>query len=419
MKTKFTLVLFLFLPLLLAACSSDDDDDVMVTTPTTTTTTTTTTTPTTPTTPTTAENTRTVLVYMAANNSLSSFSSSDISEMKEGLASMSSTEGMHLLVYIDTGSSPKLMELEMENGSAVETVVQTYESRNSCGVDETIEVFEDVFGNSEYEADSYGLVYWSHGDGWIPSGVSTRWVGQDTSNGTNYMDIDDLVTALQSAPHFDFILFDACFMASIEVAYEIRDYTDYYISSPTEIPGPGAPYDAIVPYMFQDGAAVQIASAYYSVYEDLYVAGNTPYDDNWTGGAAITALKSSALSNLASVTAKALSGVTADCSELRSSVFDYDKRSSSSHVGYYDFVGMMNDLVEDSSLLGEWLVAYNAALCYWSTTDKVYSDTAGMFSMEGTEGVSQYIPSSSTSGAATAYHSTSWYEAAGLSAIGF
>ena len=48
-------------------------------------------------------------------------------------------------------------------------------------------------------------------------------------------------------PHFDFIMFDACFMMSVEVAYEVRNYTDYYIGSPTENPGPGAPYDKVVP----------------------------------------------------------------------------------------------------------------------------------------------------------------------------
>ena len=107
----------------------------------------------------------------------------------------------------------------------------------------------------EYPADSYGLVYWSHADGWIPYPVpsaSTRWIGQDTGEGQdNRMNISDFVDVLDDGmPHFDFIMFDACFMMSVEVAYEVRNYTDYYIGSPTENPGPGAPYDKVVPYMF-------------------------------------------------------------------------------------------------------------------------------------------------------------------------
>lgn len=40
----------------------------------------------------------------------------------------------------------------------METVVETYGSRNSVGVSETQEVFAKVFSNSKYQADSYGLV---------------------------------------------------------------------------------------------------------------------------------------------------------------------------------------------------------------------------------------------------------------------
>ena len=43
---------------------------------------------------------RTVLVYLAADNNLSSFALEDLAEMKEGMAQVS--DGMlHLLVYID------------------------------------------------------------------------------------------------------------------------------------------------------------------------------------------------------------------------------------------------------------------------------------------------------------------------------
>ena len=78
---------------------------------------------------------RTVLVYLAADNNLSSFALEDLAEMKEGMAQVS--DGMlHLLVYIDTGSSPRLVELKKQNGQVVEDVVRTYDDRNSVGVDE-------------------------------------------------------------------------------------------------------------------------------------------------------------------------------------------------------------------------------------------------------------------------------------------
>lgn len=153
--------------------------------------------------------TRTILAYIAADNTLASFASLDLAEMKAGMAKVQDSN-VHFLVYIDDGKSPRLLELKNEKGAVVETVVETYGSRNSVGVSETQEVFAKVFSNSKYQADSYGLVYWSHGDGWLPYPLraGTRWVGQDKGNGDNRMNISEFVEILKSAPHFDFILFD-------------------------------------------------------------------------------------------------------------------------------------------------------------------------------------------------------------------
>ena len=98
---------------------------------------------------------RTVLVYVAADNSLSGFASLDFEEMKVGMAKVEDVD-VNFLVYIDKGGTPQLLELKNENGTIVEKVVKTYSSRNSVGVSETQEVFAAVFSNTQYQADSYG-----------------------------------------------------------------------------------------------------------------------------------------------------------------------------------------------------------------------------------------------------------------------
>ena len=298
----------------------------------------------------------------------------------------------------------------------MENTVKTYENRNSVGVAETLEVFDDVFKNDEYRAESYGLIYWSHGDGWIPNPLpATRWVGQD---GNRYMNISDLVTILSAdaVPHFDFVLFDACFMQSIEVAYALRSFTDYYIGSPTEIPGPGARYDVLVPALFSDGeVALKVAAAYYTPYKEIYL-GQWIQNDPWNAGVSVCVLKSSELEPLASITKQVLSDNT-DSDELRSIVFDYDQRSKM-HVGYYDFVELIQQLT-DASGFAAWKQAYDFAVPYWQTTPKNCSGSTGMFSMEGSSGVSHYIPSSSHQSAAVAYRSTEWYKSAGFSKLGW
>lgn len=332
---------------------------------------------------------------------------------------------VHFLVYIDDGKSPRLLELKNEKGAVVETEVETYGSRNSVGVSETQEVFAKVFSNSKYQADSYGLVYWSHGDGWLPYPLraGTRWVGQDKGNGDNRMNISEFVEILKSAPHFDFILFDACFMQAVEVAYELRDYTDYCIGSPTEIPGPGASYDAVVPAMFSaENAAVNIAKAYYEPYAAKYDEGKGLSNSNWTAGASVCALRTDKLVDLARITKQVLPGAV-DNAQLRSLIFDYDKRRGSDglqdgHVGYYDMANMMKKITDNGGYL-TWRQAFDAAVVYWATTSMNYSAYIGMFSMEGTNGVSCYIPSVSNTVTDKAYRSTEWYTSAGFAALGW
>lgn len=359
---------------------------------------------------------RTVLVYLAADNNLSSFALEDLAEMKEGMAQVSG--GMlHLLVYIDTGSSPRLVELKKQNGQVVEDVVRTYDDRNSVGVNETREVFADVFSNPDFKAESYGLIYWSHGDGWVPGRpLSTRWIGEE--DGYN-MNIEGLADALAYAPHFDFIWFDACFMASIEVAYELRAFTDYCVGSPTETPGPGAPYQKLVPLMAADNAAVQMGKAYYDFYAASYNGGVGNSNDHWTGGASLCVIHTDALESLASLTAQLLPVGT---QVLADEIFDYDQRSDSrGHVGYFDLKQLMEQLLDDISYTA-WTQAFDVSVAYWATTPMNYSafsfSNYGMFSMEGANGITHYIPGSSTQRDA-AYHSMKWYQDAGLEKLGW
>lgn len=88
--------------------------------------------------------TRTILAYIAADNSLAPFASLDLAEMKVGMAKVQDSN-VHFLVYIDDGRSPRLLELKNEKGAVVETVVETYGSRNSVGVSETQEVLQKSF----------------------------------------------------------------------------------------------------------------------------------------------------------------------------------------------------------------------------------------------------------------------------------
>lgn len=369
---------------------------------------------------------RTVLVYIVAdhnglneNDNNRDFADRDIQEMLQGMKSVD-TSLFNLLVYVDDNNAPVLFRIGKDSkGNTYKDILKEYNEQVSTDVSVMKEVLNRAF--YEYPADSYGLVYWSHGEGWIPyplratSKASTRWIGQDCGDGDSRMDISEFASVLASAPHMDFIMFDACFMLSVEVAYELREFTDYYIGSPSENPGPGAPYDQIVPLMFRKNAAIEMAMGYFDTYNALYRDGIEIANDNWTGGTAIGVLRTEALEDLAEATKKALTGATMDNAGLRQHVFNYDKRSafSSYYVGYFDLVGMMDNLLSEDAFT-VWKKTFDAALSYWNTTERIYSMYAYMFSMKGALGVTHYIPNANNSTALSAYRSTAWYTDAGL-----
>lgn len=365
---------------------------------------------------------RTVLAYIVSDNSLNSFSDSDVNEMLEGIRSVD-TEVNNLLVYVDGNTTPVLYRITKDKkGIATKEIIREYSEQVSTSPEVMKEICTKVF--TDYPAKSYGFIYWSHGEGWkpMPLSSSTRWIGQDKGGDvTDYTNIDELKQVLASVPHLDFLLFDACFMMSVEVAYTLRDEVDYIIASPTEIPGPGAPYDAIVPDMFREGnAAVAIAQAYYNTYNATYNDGKGNSDSHWTAGVSIGVLKTSALSALVQATKDALSNAAnSDLSAIRSKIFDYDQRSKSlsSRIGYYDMVQLMQSLCTESDY-ATWKTAFDNAMAYYQTTPLNFSSYSGMFSMEGTCGLSHYLPTDNQAQNA-AYANTEWYSAASLASWGW
>lgn len=371
------------------------------------------------------EQLRTVLVYIAGDNSLRSFAAEDLAEMTEGMQFVDD-KYYNLLVYIDSGSSPKLLRLKKDRkGNIVQDVIVTYEDRNSVDVSNMKEVVNTAF--SEYPAASYGMVLWSHGEGWIEyQNPKTRWWGQDDSGNDYRMNISDLRKVLSVTPHLDFILFDACFMQSVEVLYELKEYADYIIGSPTEIPAPGAPYQKVVPAMFANTAtAIGIGKAYFEFYadENLYT-GDLPFrwnlGDPWTAGVSVSVVNTSMLEQLANRTYEIIPKYIHDRQSIAvSNILCYDCRSYTRY--YYDFDGLIRSLGTESDEYAAWKSAYDAAVIYWKTTPNNYSSYGGSFSMNGATGLSTYIfRAFNKENINESYReSVQWYSAAGWNETGW
>ncbi|MDR0893627.1 MAG: hypothetical protein LBN24_13640 [Mediterranea sp.] len=365
---------------------------------------------------------RTVLVYIAGDNSLGAngFPDDDLAEIKQGVREVNAGN-YNLLVYFDNvgGSSGDYDRLVRINQNGEEELIHSYPSQNSVDINVMKDVLNEAF--SRYPAESYGLVLWSHGDGWMKSPSSqTRWWGQDYS-GSSYMSIADLHTALAAAPHLDFILFDACFMQAVEVAYQLRDRASYIIGSPTEIPGPGAPYQTMVPAMFSAGNAESVAMATASAYYDYYQANYENLSSEWEYGASLSVVDTSQLEALAAATASILPKyIQGGASISTSGILDYDRRAGrTDFVGYYDLDGFIRSVASNADYQA-WHKVFGNAVKYAKSTATNYSQFAGSFLMTGFAGLSSYIPRADAFAINSYYQQhVDWYSVAGWSQTGW
>lgn len=230
---------------------------------------------------------KTVLVYMVANNNLSSNAENNLSSMKAGYV----PEDDNLLVYMHlANTSPVLLRLHKDGTGAVQQdTVYRFPAQNSSDhktLSSVMKVTRTMFPSQEY-----GLVLWSHGTGWLPEGYYTKSFGSD--NGKE-MDVKDLAAALPCK--MDFVIFDACLMGGIEVAYELKDSVDYVISSPAEILSQGFPYSKIMQHIFSTPMDLEgVAKEYFNHYNE---------QGGSSRSATISLVKCSELGAVASETAK-------------------------------------------------------------------------------------------------------------------
>ena len=367
---------------------------------------------------------RTILVYMAAQNGLDWAAEDDLAEMREGMKQVAA--GNHLVVYYDSNDGlPSLFHLYKDRaGNVREEVLYEYPEQDAASV--TVERMSDVFARAfgAFPAESYGLVLWSHGDGWLPA-TSTRSFGLD---GGEAMDIPELEEAVQSAvavtsSRLDFIYFDACFMQSVEVAYQLRDYADYIIGCPLETPSPGSPYDAVLAPLFAEGEAdvVGMARTYFETYDVLYNGGIGGSNTHWTSGVAISVVQTDALEPLATETRTLYARYADSLEELvpddlwQVQRFDYNRRYNGSYLhAYYDFGDFVEYLVSDEEYAA-WQSCLDAAMVYAQSTPTCYSAYyGGNIDIDAFSGFSTYVPfrTDTRYAAWNAFYETlDWYQA--------
>ena len=354
-----------------------------------------------------AEAGRTLLVYIAADNNLNDFSYSNIRSMVAGAGGNALNNG-NLLVYHDSrNEAPRLIHIRKgPDGTMVEEVIRTYEYRNSVSVEVMRSVLDEVFLCEAYKAESYALLLWSHGTAWLPANLKSylRSYGQD---GDNFMEIYELNEALEGYK-FDYIIFDDCYMANIEVAYALRNRTDYILASPTEVLADGLPYSRIMPYLFSNQS---VPDALKNVGETFYTYYNEQSGD-WQS-ATIALVATQALEALANVCREILQGQEERIMELPLEEIQLIERLGLAYHALYDFGDFVKQLATPNQY-SRFEDALRNVVLYKASTDKAYymaEQQSFPIDKERFCGISTYIPQEALFKLNEWYKRLDWYKA--------
>ncbi len=268
----------------------------------------------------------TVMVYLAGDNgsligaSLQAAGYADLEEMK----SVGSTDHVHIVAQFDTLADQRTYRYYLQRDTDLAADVVTVLEETNAGDPSNLVDFV-AWATRTYPAERYLLVLWNHGNGWDDTDVyeafrSTgtpgvritkaetlvltaqqrfgRAVFRTTLEGIppeiletgdrgilyddtsmDFLDCVELKEALARAceaagvPSIDVLGMDACLMAMLEVAYQVRWHCGYLVGSEEVEPGEGWPYDRVLrrltaqPDMAPDELARLVVSEYLAAYD--------------------------------------------------------------------------------------------------------------------------------------------------------
>lgn len=257
---------------------------------------------------------QTVFMFFPWSNSLLS----DFRRTEEDMQTVVAQRSMkdeRIMVFMATSEREAvLFELKKQNGRCLTDTLRRYSDRPFTSRQWLTSLFSEVMTLAP--ASRYGMVVGCHGLAWVPvqgqrnaqkrlgsqerideednlykeeridkegepndlmhfevqGPVTTRFIGGTYPE--TQIETTDLADAMADAGfHTEYILFDACYMSSVEVAYELKDVTHYLIASPTEVLSYGFPYITMGKHLLGTPNYKGIVDSFISFYSSY----NLPY----------------------------------------------------------------------------------------------------------------------------------------------
>ena len=255
---------------------------------------------------------QTVFMFFPWSNSLLSDFRRTVEDMQTVVAQRSMKDERVMVFMATSEREAVLFELKKQNGRCLTDTLRRYSDRPFTSRQWLTSLFSEVMTLAP--ASRYGMVVGCHGLAWVPvqgqrnarkklgsqekideednlykeekidkegepndlmhfevqGPVTTRFIGGTYPE--TQIETTDLADAMADAGfHTEYILFDACYMSSVEVAYELKDVAHYLIASPTEVISYGFPYITMGKHLLGTPNYKGIADSFISFYSSYYL----------------------------------------------------------------------------------------------------------------------------------------------------
>ena len=306
------------------------------------------------------------------------------------------------------------------------------------------DVIKEVLGfvRDRYKAERYGLILSSHGSGWLPAGyvqpiTTTSWMsfyelgadirttppaerfrrmtafqgpltktfGMDcfgvSGNPSSYayeLSVETLASSIED--RWDFILFDACFMGCVEVAYEMRNCTDKLCVSAAEVLAAGFNYAKLTRLLFTTKST---AESFCKAYFDYYNGHVGEYRT-----ATVAAVRTAGMDNLASVCKELIGKYSGAIAEADTNAVQVFSRGGEKWFCDLQDIFSKSGISQADSL--KLQAALDKCIIYKAATPYIISEVP----VKTFCGLSMYLPRVGNAVMDAAYKRTAWNKAVNL-----
>ncbi|MFX0090480.1 MAG: clostripain-related cysteine peptidase [Candidatus Hodarchaeota archaeon] len=251
----------------------------------------------------------TFMMYLNADNDLEDVGIADLNELEAGIKNASD---ITVIVLMDRSedydttngdwTGTRLYKVMSDDSGLINSMLLEDKGEVNMGQSSVLTEFINYcFAN--FSADHYILDLWGHGAG--IDGICF-----DYTNWHDKLTIEEMQAAIEASEaayneKIDIICHDACLMGMIEVAFELRNVADYFVSSEETVPDNGYDYKDIINRLLANTSMTpqQVANEIVNSYHDQYtqesdttlsaielstLSNIIPYVNNFAGNLSLT-----------------------------------------------------------------------------------------------------------------------------------